>query len=384
MTGRDARPIVAGIDASRNRSGGAIAHAVGILRDSDPTAHGIARVHVWSYRALLDALPDARWLVKHNPADVERSLARQMWWQYRHLPREAAAAGCDVLLNTDAGTVCPFRPGVTMSRDMLSYEGEERRRYGWSKARLRLEILRHVQARSLRRADGAIFLTNYAAQVIQAFTTPLRSVAIVPHGLGAEFRQPGGGAWPDTHRPVRCLYVSNVAMYKHQWHVVRAMGLLRERGHDIQLVLAGDTAGRAWPRLEAELIRSDPDGGFVTCTGALRRDQIPPLLASADLFIFASSCENMPNTLIEAMASGLPIACARRGPMPEVLQDGGVYFDPEDPASIAEAVERLVVDRPLRMRLAARARELSEQYSWSRCASETWAFLRRVADARPV
>ena len=35
----------------------------------------------------------------------------------------------------------------------------------------------------------------------------------------------------------------------------------------------------------------------------------------------------MPNTLVEAMASGLPIACSDRGPMPEVLGDGGVLFD---------------------------------------------------------
>lgn len=98
-------------------------------------------------------------------------------------------------------------------------------------------------------------------------------------------------------------------------------------------------------------------------------------LAEADLFIFASSCENMPNTLLEAMAVGLPIACSNRGPMPEVLDDGGVYFDPEDAVSIANSVEQLIKDPDLRAKIARRASQLSEQYSWSRCAEETWKFI---------
>ena len=103
--------------------------------------------------------------------------------------------------------------------------------------------------------------------------------------------------------------------------------------------------------------------------------QLPALLADADLFIFASSCENMPVTLIEAMAVGLPIACSNRGPMPEVLADGGVYFDPEDARSIAVAVEHIIESPKLRLAITQKARMLSQQYSWSRCADETFAFI---------
>ncbi len=111
----------------------------------------------------------------------------------------------------------------------------------------------------------------------------------------------------------------------------------------------------------------------------VRHDEIPALLAKADLFIFASSCERFPVTLGEAMASGLPIACSDRGPMPEVLEDGGAYFDREDPDSIAAAIEDLINDPGKRTRLAARAKELSRQYSWSRCAHETFSFIAKIA-----
>jgi glycosyltransferase involved in cell wall biosynthesis len=375
---------VVGIDASRNRSGGAKAHLVGILCDCDPLAHGVRQVHVWSYKSLLDALPDVSWLIKHNPPELERPLLRQVWWQYRRLPQEARDAGCDVLLNTDAGTVCPFRPAVVMSRDMLSYEPGEMRRYGLSRARLRLIALRFLQTRSLARADGAIFLTQYAARVIQGFTGKLGNVSVIPHGVGAAFRQmPARGSVPGGRREIRCMYVSNAAMYKHQWTVVKAIGALRSRGHDISLALVGGGSGPAQRLLDREIAAVDPAGDFVRCEGAVRHADIPAQLASADLFIFASSCENMPNTLVEAMASGLPIACSDRGPMPEILRDGGVYFDPEDATSIASAVESLLVNPELCTSVAARAKALSEQYSWLRCGSETWAFLRAVAGHSP-
>ena len=89
----------------------------------------------------------------------------------------------------------------------------------------------------------------------------------------------------------------------------------------------------------------------------------------------------MPNTLVEAMAVGLPIACSNRGPMPEVLGDGGIYFDPEDADSIGVAVEKIITNEDLRLAIARRAKVLAEQYSWSRCAAETWDFLRDVAES---
>lgn len=375
------RQCVVGIDASRNRSGGARHHLVGLLESADPTQFGVEKVHVWAYRALLERLPNMPWLIKHNPPELERSLLHQAWWQRRTLPLEMRRHGCDILLSTDAGTIGAFEPSVVMSRDMLSYEPGEMSRYGLSKAWVRLLLLRYVQARSLRRARGAIFLTRYAADTIQRFCGPLSNVAIIPHGVGHAFRQsaPKVSQRRFDTKSIRCVYVSNAELYKHQWQVVRAIRQLRERGHNIVLTLAGGGEGKAQELIDEELKLVDPHREFVQVLGAVGHDRLPEVLADSSLFIFASSCENMPNTLLEGMASGLPIACSDRGPMPEVLQDGGVYFDPEDASSIAAAVERLISDGELRAQVVRRARELSDRFSWERCAQETWTFLRANA-----
>ncbi len=377
--------LVVGIDASRNRSGGAIAHLVGILSEGNPLEHGIREVHVWGYKTLLDALPDVPWLIKHNPPDLERSLLRQVLWQFRELASAAKKVGCNVLLTTDAATVCRFRPMVVMSQDLLSYEPGMMRHFGFSKVRFRLIALLVLQTQAMRFADGVIFLTQYTSQVIQKATGKLARIAIIPHGVGVEFKRKRFVlAWPDKgDREIRCLYVSHASMYKHQWVVVRAISLLRERGYKIRLILAGGGVGRAQQLLEKEIAFSDPQSNFVKTLGVVPHDDLPSLMAKSHIFVFASSCENLPVTLLEAMATGLPISCSNRGPMPEVLADGGVYFDPEDAKSIAGAVERIITDEGLRRTIARRAKALSDQYSWARCADETWAFLANTCGTEP-
>ncbi len=91
----------------------------------------------------------------------------------------------------------------------------------------------------------------------------------------------------------------------------------------------------------------------------------------------------MPNILLEGMASGLPIACSDRGPMPEVLGDAGVYFDPEDVGSIRRAIQQLIVSPELRSEKAQAAFERICGYSWRRCADETFGFLAEVAGTSP-
>lgn len=375
LAGKDG--LVIGVDASRNRSGGARAHLIGLMTRGCPLEHGIREVHLWAYKSLLDSIPDRSWLVKHNPPALEKSIIYQLLWQIFKLPSEAHSINCDIMLNTDAGTVSSIAPSVTMSRDMLSYEPGEMERYGWSNARIRLVLLRYIQNRSLRRANGVVFLTHYAADVIQKSCGSLSRIAFIPHGVGENFQEIIHALpFPSSaERPIRLLYTSNTAWYKHQWNVVRAVEQLRRTGVNIVLTLVGGGNGPAQKKLNQQIEHSDPNREFVIQKEFVPQADLPSYLSNADIFVFASSCENMPNTLVEAMAAGLPIACSRRGPMPEVLGDAGEYFDPEDPETIVQALQRIITDPDLRQRLASGAKTRASFYSWERCARETWSFV---------
>jgi glycosyltransferase involved in cell wall biosynthesis len=166
---------------------------------------------------------------------------------------------------------------------------------------------------------------------------------------------------------------------------VRAVSQLRDNGYNLRLTLTGgghvDSLSGSQKKLDNILKECDPDRKFVKILGYIKHSDLPQLLKSADIFVFASSCENMPNTLVEAMSVGLPIACSDRGPMPEVLENAGVYFNPDDFVSIAGAIEKYLRDPKLMMQNAKLANERSKNYSWARCARETIDYLRKIHNA---
>lgn len=382
---RAQRMLTVGVDASRNRSGGAIAHLRGVIEGADPRRHGIGRVHLWGHDDLLDRVGTRDWLTLHRVAETRRPIPHQLWWQYRRLPVLARGLGVDVMFNSDAGSVCPFPVSATLSQDMLSFEPGEMQRYPWgTRARARLELLKVVQLRRLQRSSLAIFLTEHARRVIGRYVALPPSV-VIPHGIDERFRTVGRARrpWPQ-HGPIRCLYVSNAAPYKHQWHVVEAVARLRKASrHDLRLRLVGGGRGAALARLVAAVERFDPRREFVELVDFAPHEDIPIELAAADLFVFASSCENLPITLLEAMAAGLPICSSDRGPMPEVLGPAGAYFDPETPATIQASLLSLLDDPQRREALRTDALSRAASYTWATCADATWAALASLRTDTP-
>ena len=129
----------------------------------------------------------------------------------------------------------------------------------------------------------------------------------------------------------------------------------------MSLTLIGGGKGRAMNKLLRQVKKSDPVySEFIKILPFLPHQKLPKYLAKADIFIFASSCENMPNTLIEGMAAGMLIASSNRGPMPEVLGDAGVYFEPESVNSIVQALEGLLLSNVKRAELPRKADEITK------------------------
>ena len=375
--------IVVGVDASRNRSGGAREHLIGILANLDPSTKGISQVHIWSHRAMLSVLPERSWLIKHAVPALEGSLSYQLWWQAFNLSSELKKYGCHILFTSDASSLCRFSPSVVLSQDLLSYEPGVMALFAWGRARIRLLAIRYLQNAAFRRASGVIFLTQYAANLIQSICGPLGNSKVIPHGVNSRFFANREAITADkkvfsasvTSEPIRCLYISNAALYKYQWVVIEAIGLLRQKGIAIELDLVGGGTGPAQEKINTQIAITDPLGQFIRQHPFVPHEVLLAHLNLADIFVFASGCEAFGITLLEAMAMGLPIVSSNRSSIPETLQDGGLYFDPEKPAEIAFALERIILDPSLRASLAEQARELANQYSWDYCSSETWGFI---------
>ena len=350
--------------------------------------YGIDSVTVWGCAHTLATLPDQTWLEKRSSPEFGRNLIRRIHWLKRVLPSELARTGCNILFSP-GGTLpgkCPV-PTVTMSQNMLPFEPAEAKLFGAiHPMRLKMFLLRMSQGRSFQAADGLIFLSDYARTRLRSILgLETQLTALIPHGIEKRFfcapRPARGMTSYSTAKPFRLLYVSILMPYKHQLEVGRAVAHLHNSGIAISIDFVGDLWGNYAKSVEKEFRRIDPQQTFLKLLGPVLFERLHTLYADADAFVFASSCENLPNILIEAMASGLPVLSSNRGPMPEVLGDAGWYFDPYSATSIADTILNAMQNRVSRQQRAMRSFEKAKQYSWSRCAFDTFAFIAKVAKA---
>jgi glycosyltransferase involved in cell wall biosynthesis len=97
------------------------------------------------------------------------------------------------------------------------------------------------------------------------------------------------------------------------------------------------------------------------------------LYRMASCFVFPSRREGFGMPILEAMARGVPVACSNASAVPEVAGDAALYFTPEHPDEIAQAIESLLGDAKLAAELVERGRQRQRLFTWSRAAEQTLA-----------
>jgi len=169
--------------------------------------------------------------------------------------------------------------------------------------------------------------------------------------------------------PLRCSTPAPVPM-RPPYHVVAIGRFVPKKGFAVLIEAAAQLAARGVPfrltlagghdrrleRLAQRLNVSD----LTRFPGFLVHDDVPALLASADVFVAPSVVapdgdrDGIPNTLVEALAHRLPVVGTDVGGIPNVVEDGvtGLLVQPDDPQALATAIERLVADRTDALRLA--------------------------------
>ncbi len=306
-------------------------------------------------------------------------------WEKLALPRILAHERADVLF-CPGGLISTRAPAdcrtVTMFRNMTPFDERARRAVPIGLQRLRIWMLEHLMLASMARADLTIFISEFARRVIEARIT-VREGQTIPHGIGAPFRTHGQAIERPDRLPAGkyLLYVSKFDTYKHQAELVQGFARLpRELQQQYTLVLVGESDHPS----AAEVIATVQDQchpGSVRLLGAVPYAELPAFYHHAEAIVFASSCENCPNILLEGLASGRPVISSNVMPMPEFGGDGLEYFSPFDPDDIARALRGVLTDSQRANAVAASALAQSHRFDWSDSAARTWANLIRLARA---
>lgn len=375
------KSITVGIDASNISGGGGLKHLVEILKNAEPYEAGVNRVLVWCMPKTVEYFPAREWL-ELVPVDwFEKSIFHRQLWRKLFLRKEIDRE-CDVLFVPGGVALSVSVPDVVMSQNMQPFLSSERAAAGFGKARLRVELLRFLQGWSLQKASGRLFLTDFAAATINSqFPFGQENNVIIPHGIDPAFFFPYESRVSFNVNDMKISYVSTLNTYKHQLEVIEATFLLSKKYPLLKLQLFGAEVAFYGEKVKKRIAELNDKAGreLISYAGKVGFDSLPGIYKKSDIIVFASSCENLPNILLEAMASSSPVVCSEFPPMPSILKCAGLYCDVKSPESIAGAIEKFIQSDALREEKGRKANGLASDYSWPIASRLTFDFLAKTA-----
>ncbi len=225
-----------------------------------------------------------------------------------------------------------------------------------------------------RIVDGIVVNCDFLRQeLLTRYQVPAAQLDLCYNGVDRAVFQPGPRQRPpelaDAALVVGC--VAALRPEKSILTVIQAMAKVKHPG--IKLVIVG--SGPDEPRLRAE---AESSGLFVPAT-----PEVPKWNRAMDIFVIPSLTEAFSNSLLEAMSSGCAAIGSRVGGIPELILDGrtGLLFEPGNPASLADAIDKLASDTALRARCIAAAEErIARQFTMdASAATMAGIYTRRLA-----
>jgi glycosyltransferase involved in cell wall biosynthesis len=254
---------------------------------------------------------------------------------------------------------------------------------------LKLWIVRQIDAWTAR------YLTTHFHAVsepvkkaaIKEIGLPPQRITVIERGRSGRFSGPSVEHRARARRKLGLndsdeviVTVGRQEYQKGQRYLVDAMEEVAQRRRRALLLVAG-SQGRQTEILEATRQRLGLNGR-VQFLG--HRDDVPDLLAAADLFVFPSLYEGAAGALLEAMAMGLPIVASRIPPIENAVEEGGnaMLVDRASVAPLAHAISELLADRERARAFGRRSREIfEERFTVDRCAARMVEFYRHLAEA---
>lgn len=206
--------------------------------------------------------------------------------------------------------------------------------------------------------------------LVEKVGVPDYKITRIYNGVDTErFNPQGKRSLPESFGVAEDLIVIGTVGRMHgvkdQLTLVRAFTrlteLVPEAKDKLRLVLVGDGP----LRVQAEAILSEYGVRQAAWLPGERED-IPDILRAMDLFVLPSSAEGISNTVLEAMASGLPVVATAVGGNPELVQEGecGALVPPGDPAALADVLAAYVRD-PERLRSHGEAARVRAETQFS-------------------
>ncbi len=241
-----------------------------------------------------------------------------------------------------------------------------------------LEDYGDQQSEKFREADFATTITESLKQSIrdQLGDAAPRRIGIAPMGIDLDRFKRSEAFISWSGGPLRLFSCGRLNLIKGHQDTIQAVRLLRARGIDARLTIAGedDAGGSGFRSTLIAAIEDLP----VTLLGAVSEARIVTELERSHFFVLASWREPLGVAIMEAMSCGVPVISTNAGGVPELIEDGktGILVQPREPTMLADAIEHLMHDKFLQETLSRLGRERAEEsFSSERSARELFRLL---------
>ncbi len=206
--------------------------------------------------------------------------------------------------------------------------------------------------------------------LIKKYGCDPEKIFVVHHG----FQLPQTEAFQSIDLPEKyILFLSTLQPRKNLLGLIEAFKKLKLEFPDLPHKLL--VVGKPGWKYEAMLESIESHNGFIVYLNHISEIHKGEILKRADLLVLPSFYEGFGMQILEAFAAGVPVAASNVSSLPEVAGDAAIYFNPNNPAEIAQAVKMVLFDKSLADRLRESGRRQLEKFSWEKCAKETLAVL---------
>lgn len=314
--------------------------------------------------------------VSYTGISVADSLLAERFWHVVSLPSFSRRQKYSALLYPSGVKLLPLKfsvPSIVVVQDILSdlYRDSDD------------GIINSLLKSQLKRVERIIAASSFIRDDLIKMKIPESRITVIHNGIDTKLFYPRTTAnneavliHPFSIRRPYIIYASRVT-YPLKQHVELIQGFelfKKKTGAPHRLVLAGADGVNA-EMVHREVLKSSVSSDILL-TGYFPHQSLPELYSAADACIFPSSAEGVGLPVLEAMACGIPVACAAAGALPEMAGDCVLYFDQNSPEEIALAIEKLIRDpaganETLRKDLVARGFEWIKRFSWKKSAQET-------------
>jgi glycosyltransferase involved in cell wall biosynthesis len=356
------------IDASRNRSGGSIVYLINFIKNLNLDSTKIKNVILFSYKSLLKQIPNRPFLTKYRHPFLEKNILFQLIWQMICLPIFLKKNDNNVLFITDATSFCKYRPSIVFNQDILAFDKDTLKKIPFGLFKIRVYLIKFVQIWAMNNASKIIFLSKFSKKVISSYLKKNFDYKIIYHGIDEKLLKLGQkkkdeSPWEYKKKnKIQLIYVSPLDPYKNHLTVVKAYSRLKKKYTNLEIKFVGSYKHNI--KLYNNIINSETLITKKNFVGEVSHKKVLSHIYNSDIYIFASSSETFGISLVEGMALGLPIVCSNKSSLPEILKDGGIYFNPNNDCELAYQIEKFIKYKNFRKIKSKRAFNLSFRYNW--------------------